>query len=253
MFLQVSHLNKSYPDTVGTLTAVNDVSFTLAVGEIVGLLGSSGSGKTTLGRLLTGLTASDSGSISLDGQIISFDSQKARRSYYRQVQYIFQEPAASFHPMHTIGKAIMEPLLHNGYSHAQAQKRVNELLQQIGLPAEYADRYIYQISGGEAQRIAIARAISIRPRLLICDEITSSLDTLTQQKIISLLLSLHKQYGTALLFITHDIFLAAAFCRRLLILSKGRLVEAGNTQTILHAPQHPATQQLLEAARNLTI
>ena len=147
----------------------------------------------------------------------------------------------------------MEPLLHSNYTNSQAKKKLYELLAQTGLPVEYADRYIYQLSGGEAQRAAIARAISIQPRLLICDEITSALDTLTQQKIIHLLLTLQKEYKTALFFITHDISLAADFCQRLLIMDKGSIVEAGAVQTIIKAPQHPATQQLLRAAHNLNI
>lgn len=147
----------------------------------------------------------------------------------------------------------MEPMLHSNYTNSQAKKKLYELLAQTGLPVEYAGRYIYQLSGGEAQRAAIARAISIQPRLLICDEITSALDTLTQQKIINLLLALQKEYKTALLFITHDISLAADFCQRLLIMDKGSIVEAGAVQTIIKTPQHPATQQLLRAAHNLNI
>lgn len=251
--LQVHQLTKYYHNADISFAAVKDVSFTITAGEIVGLLGRSGSGKSTLARLITGLTESDSGCILLDNKNINFADKQCRTNYYRQVQYIFQNPAASFHPFYTIGQSIMEPMLHNGYTNTQAKKKLYELLAQTGLPVEYAARYIYQLSGGEAQRAAIARAISIQPRLLICDEITSALDTLTQQKIIHLLLTLQKEYKTALLFITHDISLAADFCQRLLIMDKGSIVEAGAVQTIIKTPQHPATQQLLRAAHNLNI
>lgn len=251
--LQVHQLTKYYHNADTSFAAVKNVSFTIAAGESIGLLGRSGSGKSTLARLIAGLTASDCGCISLNNQNINLADKKNRRNYYRQVQYIFQEPAASFHPFYPIGQAIMEPLLHNGYTNTQAKKRLQELLEQTDLPLGYSEKYIYQLSGGEAQRAAIARAISIHPQLLICDEITSALDTLTQQKIINLLLALQKEYKTALLFITHDISLAADFCQRLLIMDKGSIVEAGTAQTIMKTPQHPATQQLLLSAHNLNI
>lgn len=253
MLLRVSNLSKYYQKDGRSFAAVNKVSFSLAAGETIGLLGISGSGKSTLARLLTGLTKADCGTVLLDNIPASFDSLSVRRSYYRQVQYIFQDPASSFHPSHTIGSAIMEPLLHYGYTESQARTKLTQLLQQTGLNAAYADRYIYQLSGGEAQRAAIARAISIHPRLLICDEITSALDTLTQRQIIDLLLQLQQQHKTTLLFITHDIALAAGFCQRLLIMSQGSIVEAGFSADILKNPRHPSARKLLQAAHELTL
>lgn len=252
MFLRVSNLCKYYQKGGNNFAAADRINFSLTTGEIVGLLGISGSGKSTLARLLTGLIPADSGTILLDEKPVNFFSQSDRRNYYRQIQYIFQEPASAFHPSHTIGSAIMEPLLHNGYNKAQAKTELTHLLQQTGLDAAYADRFIYQLSGGEAQRAAIARAISIRPRLLICDEITSALDTLTQRQILNLLLHLQQQYQTTILFITHDIALAAGFCHRLLVMSQGSIVEEGLCTDILQNPRHPSTRQLLQAAHELT-
>lgn len=228
---------------------LSDISLDIAPGDTVGLVGESGSGKTTLLRLLLGLARPDSGSIAFDGQPLDTGSRAFMRSFRRQAQIVFQDPYSSLDPRQTVFSIIAEPLrsLRIAGDH---RRMVAEALDAVGLDADAALRYPHQFSGGQRQRIAIARAIVARPRFLLADEAVSALDLTTRIRIVDLLARLSTEM--TLLFVSHDIGVVAALCRRIVILERGRVVEAGDTATILRHPQHPYTQRLLASVPRLT-
>jgi peptide/nickel transport system ATP-binding protein len=229
---------------------LDKVSFSIEPGETIGLVGESGSGKTTLLRLLLGLARPDSGEITFDGTPLDPRNSAFMRHYRRQAQVVFQDPYSSLDPRQTIYSIIAEPLksLKIPGNHA---KLVAEALDHVGLPADVASRYPHQFSGGQRQRIAIARAIVPGPRLLLADEAVSALDLTTKVRIVELLARLSSTMS--LLFVSHDIAVVAALCKRMVILEKGRIVESGETANILKSPQHPYTQRLLASVPRLTL
>lgn len=228
-------------------TALDGVSLQSFPGEALGVVGQSGSGKTTLVKLLTGLLAPDSGTILLEGRDVTAASGAAARALRRAVQLVFQTPRDSFDPRQTLGRGILEGMVNNGLPRREAQARLPQLLERCGLPPSYADRLPHQVSGGECQRAAIARALAVEPKLLICDEATASLDTVAQARILELLESLRRN-GTALLVISHDLAVVQSLCSRLLVLQDGRVAEEGPTDQILQSPRSAAARRLLEAA-----
>ncbi len=229
-------------------TAVNHISFELHSGECLGIIGESGSGKSTTVNMITRLLDSSEGSIILDGKDITNTSGKQLRSVYRTMQMVFQTPTDSFDPRRTLGDGIGESLRNNGWSRSDTEKEVLRLLELCGLPLEFADRYPHQVSGGQCQRAAIARALAISPKLLICDEATSALDVTIQQEIMQLLNDLRQKRGNELsiLFICHDIALVQQFCDRVLVMYKGNIVEQGKPDDIIRAPKDPYTQRLID-------
>lgn len=229
---------------------VDDVSLDIAAGDTIGLVGESGSGKTTLLRLLLGLARPDSGTISFDGQKLDPSNRAFMRDFRRQAQVVYQDPYSSLDPRQTIFSIIAEPLrsLKIGGDHA---KLVGDALEAVGLDRDVAARYPHQFSGGQRQRIAIARAIVPGPRLLLADEAVSALDLTTRTRIVDLLSRLSQDMS--LLFVSHDIGVVAALCRRIVILEKGRIVEAGDTRQVLAQPQHPYTQRLLASVPRLSL
>jgi peptide/nickel transport system ATP-binding protein len=229
---------------------LDNVSFDIAEGETIGLVGESGSGKTTILRLLLGLTRPDSGEITFDGAPLDPRNAGFMRHYRRQAQVVFQDPYSSLDPRQTVFSIIAEPLKSLKISGDHA-KMVAEALEQVGLPADAADRYPHQFSGGQRQRIDIARAIVPGPLLLLADEAVSALDLTTKVRIVELLERLSA--SMSLLFVSHDIAVVAALCKRVIILEKGRIVEAGETAKILKSPQHPYTQRLLASVPRLTL
>ena len=210
--LRVEHITKTF----GTRRVLDDVSFTLAAGECLGLVGISGGGKSTLARIIARLTDCDGGRIVLCG-----DDHATERDFYRNVQMIFQSPEDSFDPRRTLGTSIAEPI--KNFIGGNVRSRVAELLTTVGLPTDYAQRYPRQCSGGECQRAAIARAISIAPKLLICDEATSALDAANTAAIVVLIKTLCTERDIACLFITHDLHLLPRLANRTLVLEDGRL------------------------------
>lgn len=247
--LQVNNLTKVFtragqPD----FTAVNHISFELHSGECLGIIGESGSGKSTTVNMITRLLDSSEGSIILDGKDITKVSGKQLKSVYRTMQMVFQTPTDSFDPRCTLGDGIGESLRNNGRSRSDTKKEVVRLLEQCGLSAEFADRYPHQVSGGQCQRAAIARALAISPKLLICDEATSALDVTIQQEIMQLLNDLRRKCGNELsiLFICHDIALVQQFCDRVLVMYKGNIVEQGIPDDIIRAPKDAYTQRLID-------
>ena len=248
--LKVENLTKVFtrkgqPD----FTAVNHISFELFPGECLGLIGESGSGKTTVVNMITRLVDATEGSIVLDGDEIAKKSGRELRSAYQKMQMVFQTPTDSFDPRCTLGDGIGESLRNKGMSRAETKQEVARLLTECGLTPEFAARYPHQVSGGQCQRAAIARALAVKPKLLICDEATSSLDVTIQKEIIALLNELRSHHGNELsiLFICHDIALVQQFCNRVLVLYKGKIVEQGVPDEIIHNPQDEYTKRLIDS------
>ena len=248
--LKVENLTKVFSRSgQDAFTAVNDISFSLNPGECLGIIGESGSGKTTLVNLITRLQDATSGSIVLDGKDITHLKGKELRKVYRKMQMVFQTPTDSFDPRRTLGDGIGESLRNIGMSRKETREEVERLLGKCGLPADFADRYPHQVSGGQCQRAAIARALAVKPRLLICDEATSALDVTVQKEILELLNELRSQQGNSLsiLFICHDISLVQQFCDRVLVMYHGSIVEEGVPDTVIGHPQNAYTQRLIDS------
>ena len=224
--------------------AVDGVSFDISAGECVGLIGESGSGKSTVANMIARLLDSTEGRIFLDGEDVT-DAEA--RSIFRTVQMIFQSPRESFDPRRTLGDGIGESLLNVGQSRAEVREKVGRLLEAVGLSPDFAERYPHEVSGGQCQRAAIARAVAIHPKLLICDEATSALDVTVQAEIVALLSRLRRERGMACLFICHDIALAQDFCDRFLVMHKGKIVEEGTPDEIIQSPKQAYTKMLIES------
>jgi oligopeptide/dipeptide ABC transporter ATP-binding protein len=235
----------------GSVRAVNDVSFDLWPGEVLGLVGESGSGKTTLGRTLLGLVRATSGSVFFEGRDITTLSERQLREHRRRMQVVFQDPHASLNPSMTIGQAVAHPLQIHGLVDDQdaARRRVAEVLEVVGLspPEQFLDKYPSDLSGGQKQRAVIARAIVLNPVLLVADEPVSMLDMSVRAKILELMLSLKREFDLTYLYITHDLATAKFFCDRIAIMYLGRIVEIGPSEAIYEDPKHPYTQALLRA------
>ena len=248
--LKVENLTKVFtrkgqPD----FTAVNHISFEMTPGECLGLIGESGSGKTTVVNMITRLLDVTEGNIVLDGEDITHLSGRELRKVYTKMQMVFQTPTESFDPRLTLGDGIGESLRNNGWSRNAAKDEVMRLLELCGLNSDFASRYPHQVSGGQCQRAAIARALAIRPKLLICDEATSALDVTVQKEIIALLNDLRWKQGNGLsiLFICHDIALVQQFCNHLLVMYKGSIVERGNPDEIIRNAKDAYTRRLIES------
>jgi peptide/nickel transport system ATP-binding protein len=223
------------------VSGAQDISLSVQPGEILGIVGESGSGKSTLARALTGLNRFE-GALRFDGRPIA-GLLDMDRSYRRDVQIVFQHPDSSLNPRQRVREILSRPLALYG-----GETRIEELLEQVRLPAAFADRFPHQLSGGEKQRVAIARAFASRPRLVICDEITSSLDVSVQAAVAELLVDLQRRNGTAYLFITHDLNLVRQLAHRIAVLYRGELVELLSIDELANTgPRHPYTRQLMDA------
>ena len=232
----------------GHVQAVDGVDLTIGVGESVGLVGESGSGKSTLGRLITRLIEPTGGRLAFDGTDITHASMWKLRPLRRNMQMVFQDPYTSLGPYGTIGSAIAEPLrAHQGLKGAALDRRVRELLAMVRMSPAYRSRYPHEFSGGQLQRISIARALATHPKLVILDEPVSSLDVSTQAEIINLLRDLRAEIDVAYLFIAHDLSVVRHVSDRTAVMYLGRIVEVGPTGAVYSAPLHPYTQALLSA------
>jgi len=227
--------------------AVDHISFQLTPGEILGIIGESGSGKTTIAKLITRLLDVTKGEIFLDGENVTRAKGKELRKVYDKLQMVFQTPTSSFDPRRTLGDGIGERLQNRRIPKSEIRNQVTKLLEQCGLPAEFADRYPHEVSGGQCQRAAIARALIGNPKALILDEVTSALDVTAQQKIIELLEKTRKARGLSYLFICHNLALVQIFCNRALVLYDGKIVEQGTPDEIIMRPQSEYTRRLVKA------
>lgn len=246
--LEVKALKKVFvqsgrPDHI----AVDGVSFSVYPGEILGIVGESGSGKSTVARMITRLIDATEGEIFLEGEDITKRKGAALKKVYERLQMVFQTPTASFDPRKTLGYGIGESLMNRGMSGGEIRKRVIGLLEQCGLSEEYADRYPHQVSGGECQRAAIARALVGEPKVLICDEATSALDVTVQKQIVELLKSLKEEKQLSYLFICHNLALVQEFCDRVIVMKDGHVVEEGMPDEVIRNPKHPYTRSLVDA------
>ena len=232
------------------LRAVNDVSFTLREGETLGVVGESGCGKSTLGRSLLRLIEPSGGRVLWQGEDIAKLSPEEMRLKRRDMQMIFQDPIASLDPRMTIGDIIAEPLtvFEAGLSKAQRRARVLEVMDTVGLSGDMLNRYPHEFSGGQAQRIGIARAIITRPKLVVCDEPVSALDVSIQAQIVNLLQELKRKFGLTMIFISHDLSIMRLISDRIMVLYLGRVVELAEKSALFADPKHPYTRALLSAA-----
>ena len=245
--LEVRDLTKIFSGQEQDFAALKGVSFCLYPGETLGIVGESGSGKSTLARVICRLTEASGGQILLEGTDLSKARGRELREVYRKLQMVFQSPAGSFDPRRTIGFSVGEGLLIQGFSRAHAPKRRAALLKQCGLPAETGRQYPHQLSGGQCQRAAIARALALSPRILICDEATSALDVTVQKQIMELLEHLKESRSLSYLFISHNLALVQSFCDRILVMHEGRIVEEGETDQVIRFPQSEYTRYLIES------
>ena len=233
-----------------TLKGVDGISFDIMEGETLGLVGESGCGKSTLGRALLRLIDHSAGNISYRGTSLDKMSSKEMRALRPKLQIIFQDPYSSLNPRITIGDAIAEPLkVHRGILKNQSNPKdaVLELMEQVGLQADWYNRYPHEFSGGQRQRVCIARALILQPELVVCDESVSALDVSVQAQVLNLLNDLKRQYHYTYLFITHDLSVVKFLSDRIMVMQKGKIVEYGTPEEIFHNPQTNYTQTLIDA------
>ena len=255
--LSVQHLTKEFPVDSGVfasrmakkVSAVQDVSFDIFPGETFGLVGESGCGKSTTGRCIMRLTHPTDGRVVFDGKDVASMHKKQLKAVRHDMQYIFQDPYASLNPRMTIGEIVSEPLaIHNEMdSNEERIDYVRQLLDIVGLNPEHINRYPHEFSGGQRQRVGIARAFALHPKLIICDEPVSALDVSIQAQVLNLLGDLQKEYGTAYLFIAHDLSVGQHISDRVAVMYLGNLMEWSDWCTLYAEPYHPYTQALLSA------
>ncbi|MGW3460771.1 ABC transporter ATP-binding protein [Streptomyces olivaceoviridis] len=255
--LEVSGLVKHYPLTrgvlfkkqIGAVKAVDGVDFTLARGETLGIVGESGCGKSTVARLLCGLERPTAGTITFKGEDITRLSGKALKAVRRNIQMVFQDPYTSLNPRMTVGDIIGEPYdIHpEAAPKGDRRRRVQELLDVVGLDPEYINRYPHQFSGGQRQRIGIARGLALRPEIIVADEPVSALDVSVQAQVVNLLARLQTEFDLSYLFIAHDLSIVRHISDRVAVMYLGRIVETGRDSEIYDHPTHPYTQALLSA------
>ncbi|NBB80016.1 MAG: ATP-binding cassette domain-containing protein [Verrucomicrobia bacterium] len=254
--LSVRDLAVHFPVTGGLLQrqvdvvkAVDGVSFDVPRGQTVGLVGESGSGKTTTGRAIARLVPITAGSVQYEGRDLATLSRADFFAYRKKIQVIFQDPFSSLNPRMTIFSIIAEPLdIHfKGWSRAQKEARVADLLEKVGLPMDYMQRYPHQFSGGQRQRIGIARALAVEPEFIVCDEPVSALDVSVQAQIVNLLQDLQAELGLTYLFIAHDLAVVEHISDQVLVMTEGKIVEQASAEAIYSNPQHPYTIKLLQA------
>ncbi|WP_370295268.1 ABC transporter ATP-binding protein [Rossellomorea marisflavi] len=251
--LEVEGLSKLYRTrSGGDFAAARNVSFQLGQGETLGIVGESGSGKTTVAKMVAGMIPLTSGTISLDDKSLS--GAKRVLADRRSIQYIFQDPVSSLNPRWKIRDIVAEPLkLYFQLSPKEIDTRVEQLLDDVGLPREYKSRYPGELSGGQCQRVGIARALAAEPSVIVCDEPTSALDMTIQSQILDLLKSLQQQKGLSYLFIAHGLEVIYSISHRVMVMKAGEVVEEGETKRVFHEPHHAYTRSLIQAIPRIDI
>lgn len=248
ILLNARNLVKTYPLRNGVVSAIDDVSFDIAKGETLGLVGESGCGKSTLGRVIMNLLSLDSGELLFKGQNLSQLAPPELRRWRRHFQMIFQDPFASLNPRATVRRILEEPLIVHGVRGArERQERVDWLLERVGLRLDMADRMPHEFSGGQRQRIGIARAIALNPELIICDEPVSALDVSIRAQVINLLIDLRQDFKLTYLFISHDLSIVRHIADRVAVMYLGNLVEIAPRSRLFSSPAHHYTQALLDS------
>ncbi|MEU7298333.1 oligopeptide/dipeptide ABC transporter ATP-binding protein [Streptomyces exfoliatus] len=248
--LSVRDLTMTFPGRrarSAPVRAVDGIGFDVAAGETLGLVGESGCGKSTTGRMIVRLLEPTAGSVSYDGRDITHLSQRELKPLRRDLQMVFQDPHSSLNPRQTVARIISDPLMVQGSSASEARGRAAELMDLVGLIPEHIDRYPHEFSGGQAQRIGIARALATGPRLVVADEPVSALDVSVQAQIVNLMERLQRELGLAYLFIAHDLSVVKRVCDRVAVMYLGRIVEIGVKERVYAAPAHPYTRALLSA------
>ncbi|MXQ10879.1 ABC transporter ATP-binding protein [Microvirga makkahensis] len=247
--LAVEGLTKHFGRAPHPVRAVEDVSFHVAPGEVLGLVGESGSGKSTIGRLVLRLIHPTSGTIRFEGEDISRRPERQLKALRRNAQMVFQDPYASLNPRLRVRDIIGEALdAHRLASGSRRTERIAELLETVGLPAAHMSRFPHEFSGGQRQRIGIARALAVEPKLIIADEPVSALDVSVQAQVINLMQDLRQRFGLAMLFISHDLDVVELMCDRIAVLYLGRIMEIGSAKDVASRPRHPYTRALLAAS-----
>jgi oligopeptide/dipeptide ABC transporter, ATP-binding protein, C-terminal domain len=251
----VTHLKKYFDVPAGHLHAVDDVSFSIKRGETLGVVGESGCGKSTLGRVLLGLHPATSGDIIFEGMDLSTFSKQEMIPIRREMQIIFQDPYASLNPRFTVAQIIEEPLrLHKVCKNAEERrKRVEELMEMVGLPRRAYNLYPHEFDGGRRQRIVIARALAINPQFVVCDEPVSALDVSVQAQILNLMIDLQKQLGLTYLFISHDLSVVKHISDNVVVMYLGQVIEKAPKQALFQTPMHPYTTALLSAIPSVNV
>ena len=246
--LEARNLKKYFKTKFGMLHAVDDVNFTLEKGHTLGVVGESGCGKTTLGRTLLHLTDVTDGKIFFEGKDITDPNKHELKKLREQIQIIFQDPFSSLDPRMTVGEAILEPLqMRGGMSRPEMEKKMRELMDTVGLAARFEHSYPHELDGGRRQRIGIARALSLDPKFIVCDEPVSALDVSIQAQVINLMLDLQEQWGFAYMFVTHDLSVVKYISDEIMVMYLGQVVEKAPADELFNNTLHPYSQALLSA------